>query len=77
MKNLAALMGFATGFDGMPMESGKVHVDITDETIHREQKERKEGYKNVLLSKGVKEFNIDGRTILAINEKNAIRKSLL
>lgn len=54
------------------------------QTYHRKQndpyfsegdKERmKQGYRDVLKRKGVKEWTIDGITVMARNEKTAIRK---
>jgi hypothetical protein len=59
-----------TGF-GMPTEPR-----LTPESIKRLRELRmQQGLESQKKNKGLKEFNIDGKIVWALNEKNAIRKA--
>lgn len=77
MKNkahLMAIMAMALGGDFMPSIYDERKI-LTDEQLEIKRKKNKERYKYILIKKGVRLFNIDGIEVIAINEKNAIRKA--
>lgn len=55
-------------------DSGKSMTDYTDEDKKAMMERIASERKRLLLIKGVKEFEYDGVTIIAINQKNADRK---
>ena len=60
----------APGF-GMPQEPR-----LTPESIDKLRKLRmQKGFESQKINKGLKEFNINGKIVWALNEKNAIRKA--
>ena len=70
-------MAMAGGdYGGSPFGVSRQDYDSLTDAEKAELEERtKVKYKSVLLKKGIKEWNIDGVTVLAINEKNAQRKA--
>jgi hypothetical protein len=58
----------------MAINDNKTYSDLTDEEKINLEKFYKEKYKKLLLKKGLKEFEIEGIKILALNKKNAIKK---
>lgn len=69
------LMGYA--LMGIMFDQGghsNYRYALTKEEIEELKKARANKAKQMLLDKGCKEFDIDGFKIIALNEKNAIRK---
>ena len=65
-----ALMGLAMMMDN----SGHSLAPDKGETIEEFHERLKKHKQDLLLKRGLKEFTIDGITVIALNEKNAARK---
>ena len=65
-----ALMALAMMMDN----SGYSLAPNKGETIEEFHERLKEHKRELLLKRGLKEFTIDGYTVIALNEKNATRK---
>ena len=65
-----ALMALAMMMDN----SGYSLAPNKGETIEELHERLKEHKRELLLKRGLKEFTIDGYTVIALNEKNATRK---
>ena len=66
-----ALLSIMTSMYGMPQSP-----QLTPESIEKLKKLRiQKGFEFQNTNKGLKEFNINGKTVWALNEKNAIRKA--
>ena len=70
MEYFGALMALAMMMDN----SGYSLAPDKGETIEEFHERLKKHKQDLLLKRGLKEFTIDGHTVLALNEKNAIRK---
>ena len=68
---MAMAMSSNSATGGQFMEENK---DLTPEEIERIKQRYTEYQKQLLLKKGLKEFTIEGITVIALNEKNAKRK---
>ena len=69
---LALMAGGGMFYPGMANE--KSYELLTDEQKRALIQRMKVKQREVMLKKGLKEFTIDGVTVLALNEKNAKRK---
>ena len=74
--DLMLMYGMAGFFalPGMAVNDNKAYSDLTDEEKRNLEKFYKEKRKELLIKKGLKEFEIEGIKILALNKKNAIKK---
>jgi hypothetical protein len=70
---LLALMA-SGGMMGSGIPDEKSYELLTDEQKRAWMQRLKDKQRDVMLKKGLKEFTIDGVTVLALNEKNAKRK---
>ena len=70
---LLALMA-GGGMMGAGMPDEKSYELLTDEQKRELMQRIKAKQREVMLKKGLKEFTINGVTVLALNEKNAKRK---
>ena len=68
-----ALMGLMTQ-DGYKDKSIN-REEVTEEDLERFEEIRKQKQLEIKKKNGLKEFNIDGKKVFAINMKNAIRKA--
>ena len=65
----------AMGMMGSSLIAESEYNHLTDGQKENLIKMAKERYRLILLKKGVREWNMDGITVLALNEKNAKRKA--
>ena len=72
--NTLMMMMLAMGMMGSSMMPQSQFEALSDEEKQAFNDRMKKKYRLTLLKRGVKEFTIDGITVLAINEKNAQRK---
>jgi hypothetical protein len=66
-------MMFDPSLGGSGGSSSRRH-ELTDEEIEHLKKVFKEKQRRLLLKQGMKEFSYYGITVIALNEKNAMRK---
>jgi hypothetical protein len=64
----------AMGLSGASFPSESEYCAMSEEERLDFERKMREKHNEILLSKGCKEFVIDGHTIIALNKKNAQRK---
>lgn len=75
-KAYALMMAYAMmGMLGPGPSNRAEDFELTPEEIENLNRVRTQKRKEIKLSKGLKEWNIDGITVIALNRKNAIRKA--
>ena len=78
MKGMSKIYGLAMAYAmmGTLMPPWMRHdIELTEEQKEYIKKIREEKAKERKLQRGLKEWNIDGIKVIALNEKNAIRKA--
>lgn len=81
MRNRAALLSLMTlgmmsmnNYHDHTIQGENDYKPLTPEEMERYKLLLKQRQIDILKQKGCKEFTIDGITVIALNEKNAIRK---